>query len=431
MDGVRRQTRLARSKAEAEGRLKEILGREERKRLGLELATPGDDCTVKEVFESWIANVMCHGPAFEKSRGGLRHILESMLAASTVRELTAGLVEEFLAEKSRSLSPQSVNHLRGYLLRAFRSAHRSGKISRNPLVDVKRLRVPKRKPDFLRFDEVVPVLQQLAPRWRALFAVAIFTGMRKGELLGLRKSDVDLASGFITVRRSYSGKTTKGGHADAIPIASDLRPFLVAAMAASTSDLVFPTPNGLMMSPGIQLQDILRSALGRAGIVQGYTHVCRKRACGHAEKAPDAALRRCPTCSRKLWPKPIVRPLRFHDLRHTTASLLMMAGANPAAVQRILRHSDPRITTEVYGHLEPNYLRREVNLLGSSLPGMGNATPDADLMQEGRKEPVAYTATTEPDRHEVANLELVGAAGLEPTTPGFGGRYSIQMSYAP
>jgi integrase len=57
--------------------------------------------------------------------------------------------------------------------------------------------------------------------------------------------------------------------------------------------------------------------------------------------------------------KPVPRHLRFHDLRHTTASLLMMAGVNPA-VQRILRHSDPRITTGVYGHLAPNYLREEL-----------------------------------------------------------------------
>jgi hypothetical protein len=60
-----------------------------------------------------------------------------------------------------------------------------------------------------------------------------------------------------------------------------------------------------------------------------------------------------------------VRPIRFHDLRHT-ASQLLMAGANPAAAQRILRHSDPRITTEVYGHLLPGYLRDEIGRLSVS-----------------------------------------------------------------
>jgi len=65
----------------------------------------------------------------------------------------------------------------------------------------------------------------------------------------------------------------------------------------------------------------------------------------------------------KLWPKARVRTIRFHDLRHTTASLLLMAGAKPVAVQRILRHSDPRITTEVHGHLVPDYLRAEIDRL--------------------------------------------------------------------
>ncbi len=59
----------------------------------------------------------------------------------------------------------------------------------------------------------------------------------------------------------------------------------------------------------------------------------------------------------------MVRPIRFHDLRHTTASLLIMSGANLPAVQRILRHSDPKITTELYGHLAPEYLRAEVDRL--------------------------------------------------------------------
>jgi len=73
-------------------------------------------------------------------------------------------------------------------------------------------------------------------------------------------------------------------------------------------------------------------------------------------------------CNMKLWPHGLVRPIRFHHLRHTTAYMLMMAGANPAAVQRIMRHSDPRLTTEVYGHLAPGYLRSEIDRLQLAPP---------------------------------------------------------------
>jgi hypothetical protein len=61
--------------------------------------------------------------------------------------------------------------------------------------------------------------------------------------------------------------------------------------------------------------------------------------------------------------RPPDQHLRFHDLRHTTASLLLNAGVDPFAVQRILRHTDPRITTEVDGHLVPGYLRDAINKL--------------------------------------------------------------------
>lgn len=97
------------------------------------------------------------------------------------------------------------------------------------------------------------------------------------------------------------------------------------------SELVFPRPDGSMMAEDVSLENVLRVALARAGMVRGYSHVCRKKASGHVQEATDADLRRCPQDNMRLWPKAIHRRIRFHDLRHTTASLLLMAGANPAA----------------------------------------------------------------------------------------------------
>ncbi len=218
---------------------------------------------------------------------------------------------------------------------------------------------------------------------------------------------------------------------------AELIPFLRQVVLESHSDLVFPKPDGSMMSEEVNLEDVLRWALARAGIVLGYVHVCRRKACGYEEQTGDATERRCPTHGMRLWPKARHRPIRFHDLRHTTASLRLMAGANPAAVQRILRHSDPRITTEVCGHLLPGYLRAEIDRLAFGVsPGAEerllakNLAPFSSPFLPG-----ACGALPEPlsgpagpgDRGD----STVGAAGLEPTTPGFGGRYSIQMSYAP
>jgi integrase len=57
------------------------------------------------------------------------------------------------------------------------------------------------------------------------------------------------------------------------------------------------------------------------------------------------------------------RQIRFHDLRHTTATLLLTAGVPPFPVQRIPRHSDPKVSTETYGHVVPGFLRDAVEQL--------------------------------------------------------------------
>ena len=130
--------------------------------------------------------------------------------------------------------------------------------------------------DHLRSEEVPRALREVPPRWRPLFASALYTAMRKGELLSLLREDVDLEARTILVRRSWERETTKGGHANAIPIPDDLVLWLRAALAASESALVFPGPGGTMFRRDVDLEGILRRGLGRAGIVRFWRQVCRR-----------------------------------------------------------------------------------------------------------------------------------------------------------
>jgi integrase len=201
----------------------------------------------------------------------------------------------------------------------------------------------------------------------------------KGELLGLRKQDVDFDLGLIVVRRSYGREIPKGGHEDGVPIAAELYRYLQDAVSRSPSALIFPKADGSMYPPTTQLETVLRRGLRRAGIVQGYRYKCRKHGCGDVEASADGELRRCPKDGHKLWVTSLVRPIRFHDLRHTTGSLLTMRGANLHSVQRILRHSDPRTTAGTYLHLEPGYLRREIDLLSFAPSAAAVSPPNTDV----------------------------------------------------
>ena len=432
----RSQASTARTKTEARKLAGELERRSERQRHGLEEPPPEDGGgTLAELLEWWLDTYSNGTTSHGRNESAVRrNLINADIASLRLVDVTTGKIETCLQSRSGDLSPQTLNHLRRFLVTAFNKARQAGRwTGSNPAIAVPRRRVPKRLPDFLRVEEVPLVLEALYERHRPLFATAIYTGMRKGELLGLRKSDIDFTTLLITIGRSYANDTTKGKSAATIPIATELVPYLKTAIERSTSELVFPNEDGEMMRSDIKLEAVLRRALGRAGIVRGYVHVCRKKGCGYKERAEDNAQRRCPKHGHLLWPKADVRKIRFHDLRHTTASLLLMSGANPAAVQRILRHADPRITTEVYGHLLPGYLRDEVDRLsfGSSSEKQAVASrPDdlvTSLLQESDSGSEEGSGATGESEH-FQPVAVARHARFEPATFGSGDRRSIQLS---
>jgi hypothetical protein len=138
----------------------------------------------------------------------------------------------------------------------------------------------------------------------------------------------------------------------------------------------------------------------------------------HVEKHEDAVLRRCPACNAKLWPKAIPRPMRFHDLRHTAATLMLRAGVDAHRVQRILRHASVTTTTGTYGHLALDDLRDAVTRIGPK-----NPAPFADRLltdQRGR-----FRRQSAPRIHPAMTAcSRVSRLGIEPRTLGLKGRCS-------
>jgi len=260
--------------------------------------------------------------------------------------------------------------------------------------------------------------------------------MRKGELFGLRRQDVDLRERLIVVRRSYDSDTTKGKHADVLPIASALLPYLEHALERSTSEFVFSGPTGKMRSEEADPQKVLRHAMGRAGLVEGYEHICRRcKAAARlpcAERHPDTRLRTCRTCGMKLWPRAIPRPMRFHDLRHSAATLLLRAGVDIHRVQRILRHRDVKLTTGTYAHLLVEDLRAAVEALPASTdpPKSREFEFATRLLPVEGQSPKAKAAAPQENSGN-RGLHEVGETGFEPATPWSRTKCSTRLSHSP
>jgi len=185
---------------------------------------------------------------------------------------------------------------------------------------------------------------------------------------------------------------------------------LDAAIDVSPSEYVFPGPDGEMMAEDTKLEVILRRALGRAGVVSGYVHSCRRcKARGEesVERTTHAEPRRCARCRMVMWCKPIPRPLRFHDLRHTTATLILAHGGTLWEVQKILGHSDANITAKVYAHLVPGFLETAVNRL--PIGKRTAAKPRSTAQRFGQ--PVVSNRANAPKAEGPAPLKVVEGSG--------------------
>ncbi|HEX8819145.1 MAG TPA: tyrosine-type recombinase/integrase [Archangium sp.] len=219
--------------------------------------------------------------------------LRAELGPLALKGITPSRLEVLLNAKAGELAPKSLNHLRAHVHRIFELAIRRGLFTGpNPAKAVPRIKQPKKLPQYLKAEEVPLMLTALERRWRPLFATAVYTGMRKGELLALSKSDVDLTAGTIRVGRSHGSDTTKGNREDLLPIAVGLVPYLREAIATSPLELLFPREDGTQHRPDVALHEaeqepmIQRCRNGRARWSQ---YPGRRRTCATASTTTSSS----------------------------------------------------------------------------------------------------------------------------------------------
>ena len=365
----------------------------------------GKAATLASLIDWWDRNYAAKGRSFTEVRFLKKHALPE-LGTVKVHEVTPGMVEGFLVKKEAlgpngepELKPKSINNLRELIGRVFNKAiEQELWRGRNPIDKVPRRKVKRKKNlAVLAPEEAKALVYALDPRWRGIVATALFLGLRKGEILGMLKEDVDLRSVELNVTRSYEYDSTKGNREDPLPIPKPLIPFLEAAIAASPNDLVFPTPDGAMYSRDTKLNLVIRRGLARAGVVIGYDHICRRTGCGYRVRQQDAEPRWCPNCQMKLWLRAIPKRTRFHDLRHTTATLLLKEGVPMGVVQKILRHSDIKVTEGIYSHLDNDDVKKGLAKMPlTGIEELAGATPGYHPGREAAEEVAADFAAKSP-----------------------------------
>lgn len=327
-----RRAVYGRTRREAEDKLIELL---RDRNLGLVSARRGRGATVGEYAERWLSTRAAQlRPATAKRYAELirQHVIPD-LGRTPLARLEIGQVNDLLAAKlARGLSPRTVHHVRAVLRTMLNAALKEGLTPRN----VAALADPPRVPATERVTltpEQAQRLVELARQERdgALWVLALTTGARQGELLALRWTDYEPASGVLQINHNLQrvdgelilSETKTSTSRRTVVLPAIAREALIRQRSAQAADqlragrawandlgLIFTTPAG---KP-------------RDGTVITHQFRLRCRALG-------------------------LPSMTFHDLRHSAASLLASAGIQPRDVQAQLGHSNVLTTLQTYTHV--------------------------------------------------------------------------------
>ena len=311
--------------------------------------------------ERWYATTAALRPT---TRRDYRVLLDNQVlpafAGARLADLDALAVREWLAVLvGGGLSAKRARKAHQVLSQVLDAAVDGGKLARNVAAGVKLPKVQRREMHFLNAVQVEQLADSIDPRFATLVRVAAYTGLRPCELVALRVSRLDLLRGTVRVAEAapeVAGRLEWGGVKTHEARTVRLPRFLCDELGAYLAG----RPHG---PDGLVLSAPLGGPLRESKFVPGYFK-------------PAARAAGLPST------------LRFYDLRHTAASLLIREGASVKAVQKQLGHATASITLDTYGHLFPD----ELDQLAARLEGVRAAAlaqmwphggPDVVAIREG------------------------------------------------
>jgi integrase len=318
----RKTMKAGATKEDSRKELREIEAKIERRTFLHEKKTP----TFKEVAKLWLEykRTRCRETSWEMYQGHLKNHF-SELDDRKINLITTASIEQFItARQSKNMALGTLRKLLVTLNQVMAYAARHRLIDYNPVRDAERPKATGKIDESRDISILTPMqirgLIEAEPdlKYQTLFLTAIMTGMRQGELIGLKWSDVNFTNKQIHVKRTFNhGRFFEPKTRESIR-KIDLSPMLVRELAAwklksagQDDGLVFPSESGTPICCFNMVRRHFSPALKKAGISR----------------------------------------IKFHALRHTYASLLIDQKENIKYIQNQLGHSTPNITLSVYAHL--------------------------------------------------------------------------------
>ena len=252
-----------------------------------------------------------------------------------LKALTPPHVRRLYREKLEGgLSTRTVQYLHVVLQRALKTAVRDGLIPRNPCEAVDPPQVRRKEIRPLDRDQVRALFEAAKDdRLEALHIVAVHCGLRQGELLGLKWDDVDLEKGTLQVRRTLSAAKDSPTFSTPKTAKSrrrvNLTPTAIEALKRHSERQAqeMVSAGTLYRDQGLVFASLVGTPLSRHNLTRSFKALLRRADLPHS--------------------------VRFHDLRHTCATLLLSKGFNGKFVQELLGHASISITLDTYSHVMP------------------------------------------------------------------------------
>jgi integrase len=341
--GKRRQKRVsAPTKRQCEEKVREILNQAD-----VMLFADADKLTFAEYLVRWLEWVepSLRPATLRRYRDMLNRHAVPRIGHIKLAKLSPLDLQRLYADRLGSgLSSTTVHHLHVVLHGVFKQAVRWGMVPRNvtEMVDAPRRTFPEiatwNAQQVARFFEAGDQ-HYLAAFWR----LALLTGMRRGELLGLKWDDIDFERGTLAVRRTLSrgrGGTWELGH---------------PKTASGRRSIALPQSCVSALRKHRVAQNTERLQLGELWDDHDFIFTNRTGGPLHVN---SMALQ-----FEKLTKATGLPKIRFHDLRHTSATLLLAKGVHPKIVQERLGHADISMTLNRYSHVTPDMQRLAADAL--------------------------------------------------------------------